>query len=153
MAAMSSVRINQSAPRFPLAQPAQAAGVVRAANDGFDARRPQVVLQRGSTGAGVRSLQAQLLKAGFLTQRDITSGPGVYGPRTEQGVRAFQRSVGLPETGVAGAATLSALSSGTRFTAAPASRAQTQPVPLSAVRAKLSQTFTEEPTEPIAVPL
>jgi peptidoglycan hydrolase-like protein with peptidoglycan-binding domain len=87
----------------------------------------------------VRSLQSQLLKAGYLTARDVTSGPGVFGPRTEQGVRAFQRSVGLAETGVAGATTLSALASGTRF--------------ISAVRAKLSQTFTEEKTEPMVVPI
>lgn len=137
---MSSLRVNRSAPRLPVAQSAAGSRVVRAvANDGFDTRSPAVVLQRGSTGSAVRSLQSQLLKAGFLTTRDITSGPGVFGPRTEQGVRAFQRSVGLAETGVAGATTLSALASGTRF--------------LSAVRAKLSQTFTEEKTEPMAVPI
>ncbi len=141
---MALVRLTSSMPRSNVAQPAPTPRLVRAANDGFERRRPQVVLQRGSTGSAVRSLQGQLLKAGFLTQRDITSGPGVYGPRTEQGVRAFQRSVGLPQTGVAGAATLNALSSGTRFT---------QPVAISAVRAKLSQTFTEETTEPMAVPI
>jgi peptidoglycan hydrolase-like protein with peptidoglycan-binding domain len=116
--------------------------------DGFEGQPSSVALQRGSTGPAVRALQAQLVKTGFLKPADVATGPGVYGPRTEQGVRAFQLSNGLPPTGVAGSATLRALASGTRF----AGPAITQPLMARTTPTSI-ELFTEEPTQPIAVPL
>jgi peptidoglycan hydrolase-like protein with peptidoglycan-binding domain len=62
-------------------------------------------LQPGSSGTEVAQLQSQLSALGFYNA-EIT---GYYGPLTEAAVREFQRSRGLPVTGVAGSATLVAL--------------------------------------------
>jgi peptidoglycan hydrolase-like protein with peptidoglycan-binding domain len=119
-----------------------------APTDGFEGQPSTVALQRGSTGPAVRALQAQLVKTGFLKHADVATGPGVYGPRTEQGVKAFQLSNGLAPTGVAGSATLRALASGTRFVGP----SITQPLMARATPSSI-ESFSEEPTQPIAVPL
>lgn len=56
-------------------------------------------LRRGDTGTGVADLQTRLRQLRYY------DGPvnGSFGPRTEEAVRFFQRSQGLPEDGVAGA--------------------------------------------------
>jgi peptidoglycan hydrolase-like protein with peptidoglycan-binding domain len=51
-----------------------------------------VLLQRGSTGPEVKALQQKLVLLGFLKQKDMATGPGVYGPRTAAAVLEFQRS-------------------------------------------------------------
>lgn len=66
-------------------------------------------LQAGSTGPAVLSLQKKLAAKGYLSASSLATGPGVYGPRTQAAVRAFQKAWGLPITGVAGAHTLAAL--------------------------------------------
>ena len=55
-------------------------------------------LARGSRGADVRQLQAQLRRAGF------DPGPldGSFGPRTEAAVRRFQQARGLDDDGIVG---------------------------------------------------
>lgn len=68
-------------------------------------------LQPGSTGPAVLSLQRRLLAKGYLSAAALATGPGVFGPRTQAAVRAFQKAYGLPVTGVAGAHTLAALNS------------------------------------------
>jgi N-acetylmuramoyl-L-alanine amidase len=131
-----------------------------AALDGFEApRRPTVAtLHRGSTGPAVRALQDRLVKAGALTPADVATGPGVYGPRTEAGVRRFQASVGLPVTGIAGPETQAALASASRFQAdrkagRPVEDVPTQPTLTAQVHARLSDTFAEEVTAPVGVGL
>ncbi len=132
-------------------QPGSSRGVAKA--DGFEHAPPAATLQRGSTGPAVRALQSQLVKIGFLKQADVATGPGVFGPRTEQGIKSFQLSVGLTPTGVAGPATLTALASGTRFVGLERPRPPvTQPVMARATSSAL-EAFTEEPTQPIAIPL
>ncbi len=69
----------------------------------------ETTLQAGSTGSLVLSLQKNLAARGFLSTAALATGPGIYGPRTQAAVRAFQTSVGLPATGVAGPYTLAAL--------------------------------------------
>lgn len=54
------------------------------------------VLRRGSRGPMVVRLQNGLNRAGF----NVGTVDGLFGTRTQAAVRAFQRSVGLPETGV-----------------------------------------------------
>jgi murein L,D-transpeptidase YcbB/YkuD len=53
------------------------------------------VLQVGSKGAAVRTLQQLLNKAGVKCATD-----GDFGPKTEQAVKEFQKKVGLAETGI-----------------------------------------------------
>ena len=114
------------------------------------------LLQRGMTGAGVSKLQQQLVAAKFMSVDDQRSGPGVYGPRTEAAVKRLQAYVGLPVTGIAAPSTLAALASGVRFQPAPAKTRDpesTMPVALARVHAKLSETFTDEVTQPMGRPV
>jgi peptidoglycan hydrolase-like protein with peptidoglycan-binding domain len=53
-------------------------------------------LRRGARGEDVRKLQQALTAAGFKTTVD-----GIFGPKTEASVRAAQKKLGLPVTGVA----------------------------------------------------
>ena len=54
------------------------------------------VLRRGSRGPMVVRLQNGLRRAGF----DLGTVDGLFGTRVQAAVRAFQRSMGMPETGV-----------------------------------------------------
>lgn len=119
--------------------------------DGFERKSTSVlVLQRGMTGAVVTALQQKLVSAKFMSQNDFRSGPGVYGPRTEAAVRRLQTFVGLPVTGVAGPSTFSALNSGTRYQERPEI---TSPISMNTVHARLSETFSDDVTQPIGVPI
>jgi hypothetical protein len=64
-----------------------------------------VVLRRGARGAEVRQVQEALVALGYSTTID-----GRFGPATAEAVKSFQTSSGLIDDGVAGPATLSALS-------------------------------------------
>ncbi len=78
--------------------------------DGFERPAPPLPpLTRGMTGARVQALQQKLLAGRFITNADFRSGPGVFGPRTQAGVERLQQKLGLPVTGVANAATVTAL--------------------------------------------
>lgn len=69
-------------------------------------------LKRGSEGPEVRHVQERLLALGFMSRRDFDTGPGVFGPRTEAAVSAFQASRKLAVDGVVGPRTLAALNAG-----------------------------------------
>lgn len=56
-------------------------------------------LARGATGEPVRVLQDHLVKAGLMTQAEVDTGPGVFGPRTARALSQLQASQGLPVTG------------------------------------------------------
>ena len=142
-----------SAVARPAAAPAAAA---KRPVDGFERKSVTTaqVLQRGMTGAAVTKLQQQLVSARFLSSNDFKSGPGVYGPRTEAAVKRLQAHVGLPATGIAGPSTQAALQSGVRFEPSrpvPAANDAevTSPLRRSAVHARLSETFTDEVTQPM----
>ena len=47
-------------------------------------------LTRGSTGAAVSTLQKALMEAGFMTQEQVDTGPGFFGPLTELAVSKWQ---------------------------------------------------------------
>jgi putative peptidoglycan binding protein len=66
---------------------------------------PTVVLKPGMTGADVKALQRALASAGHSPG----SVDGVYGPKTEQAVSAFQQAQGITVDGVYGAETQKAL--------------------------------------------
>ncbi len=110
------------------------------------------LLQRGMTGAAVTQLQQKLVTAKFMSLNDLKSGPGVYGPRTEAAVKRLQAHIGLPATGIAAPSTLAALASGARYE--PVREPElTTPISLSLVHARLSETFTDEVTQPMGRPM
>lgn len=64
-------------------------------------------LAYGSSGADVRALQEQLRAAGYNIAAD-----GIFGPATQNAVRAYQQANGLQVDGIVGNQTRSALSGG-----------------------------------------
>jgi peptidoglycan hydrolase-like protein with peptidoglycan-binding domain len=65
-------------------------------------------MKRGSKGAEVLQLQAVLLVLGHMTQAQLKTGPGNFGPQTEQSLKKFQAKHGVPATGVYGPLTRAA---------------------------------------------
>lgn len=70
---------------------------------------PQENLGRGSFGESVQNLQDGMVKLGYMTQDQVNTGPGMYGPKTEAAVRALQARNGLEPTGSFDAATRAAM--------------------------------------------
>src|SRR4051794_16309017 len=70
---------------------------------------PHPTLKRGSQGSSVRVMQALLVKTGSMSKTAMATGPGVFGPRTEAAVVAFQKKHHLSVNGVYDAATAKAL--------------------------------------------
>lgn len=56
---------------------------------------PTTNLQPGQTGPEVKKLQEFLLSQGLLTQQQIASGPGIYGPQTTAAVKKWQQANGV----------------------------------------------------------
>lgn len=61
-------------------------------------------LKLGMSGSAVKTLQSNLMKRGYLKSAD-----GKFGKNTQTAVKLFQKHAGLPQDGVAGATTQSAL--------------------------------------------
>lgn len=95
-----------------------------------------MVLKRGSTGPEVRDVQRRLYELAY------NPGPidGVFGPRTESAVRAFQRDSRLVPDGIVGPRTRANLE-------APQCRATSRPMALSPSR-PARQEATGPPGEP-----
>src|SRR5262245_22179269 len=55
---------------------------------------PGVDLKRGSSGAAVKQLQRALVKLRLMTQAQMNTGPGIFGPLTESSLKRFQRAHG-----------------------------------------------------------
>lgn len=79
---------------------------------------PVAGLERGASGAAVLELQRTLVGVGVLREVDLLGGAGIFGPRTEAAVIAFQRVKGLPQTGYYGPLTAAALGHSTVAAAA-----------------------------------
>lgn len=73
-----------------------------------DAKRP--TLRRSSRGADVRTLQGELIIRGYDIGR--TGIDGIYGAKTVEAVKSFQRSEGLVADGICGAKTWAAIFKG-----------------------------------------
>ena len=69
-------------------------------------------LRRGDQGSAVSSLQDALVALGYMTAAEKATGPGIFGPRTESAVMAFQRAKGLTVDGIVGPQTGGALQGG-----------------------------------------
>lgn len=65
----------------------------------------EALSRQGSTGTQVRQIQRRLISLGYLSGGE----DGVYGEKTADAVRRFQRAKGLDADGVAGVVTLTAL--------------------------------------------
>ena len=70
---------------------------------------PSAELVRGSRGSAVVSLQKDLVRLGFMTQAQMDTGPGHFGPRTEKALEAFQKAKGLAADGIYGPKSRAAL--------------------------------------------
>jgi peptidoglycan hydrolase-like protein with peptidoglycan-binding domain len=57
-------------------------------------------LSQGDKGPAVKHLQDRLVALGFMTQQQVQTGPGVFGPKTREALRAFQQDHGLEPSGV-----------------------------------------------------
>jgi LAS superfamily LD-carboxypeptidase LdcB len=66
-------------------------------------------LEKGYRGQDVKELQSKLVSLGYMSQADMNTGPGVFGPRTQKAVEQFQAANGLKDDGVVGPGTRSAL--------------------------------------------
>ena len=62
-------------------------------------------LERGQENEAVRVWQTKLVRAGYLTQSQMDTGPGTFGPQTQAATIAFQQNNGLNVSGKIGVAT------------------------------------------------
>ncbi len=69
---------------------------------------PEGDLEKGAKGAAVKQLQTALVKTGHLSQADMNTGPGIFGPKTEAALKKFQAANGVPNTGYYGPLTRAA---------------------------------------------
>ncbi len=76
-----------------------------------DAEKPadSLVLKKGESGDDVKKLQDSMVALGYMTMEKIGGGYGKYGPQTAGAVKAFQKHLGLDETGEFGDAERSAV--------------------------------------------
>ena len=63
---------------------------------------PKTNLQPGQTGSEVKKLQDFLVQNGYLSQAQVNTGYGTYGPQTTAAVKAFQQANGVDNSSGAG---------------------------------------------------
>ena len=63
---------------------------------------PTQALQPGTKGDQVLALQKYLVSQGLLTQAQMDTGPGIYGPQTTAAVAALQANLGVDNSGGVG---------------------------------------------------
>jgi murein DD-endopeptidase MepM/ murein hydrolase activator NlpD len=68
-------------------------------------------LSFSDTGAEVEKLQEDLVSLGYLTQEDVNTGIGIFGPKTETAVKQLQSDFQIEQDGVVGSDTTKALQS------------------------------------------
>lgn len=80
----------------------------RAPVDDSTQQRPDGLLRKGDSNSAVHNLQSRLNALGY----NCGAVDGIFGNRTRDAVRAFQRDAGLDDDGIVGPKTLAALNSG-----------------------------------------
>lgn len=70
---------------------------------------PSQNLAPGNEGSAVLQLQRALIRLGLLTNAQVQTGPGIYGPRTTAAVKTFQKRHGISTTGNYGPTTRAAM--------------------------------------------
>ena len=93
---------NASTPVGGAAPATTAAPVVSGGSAQTSLVPPHINLQPGSTGGDVSALQAYLKSKGLLTDAQIATGPGIYGPATTAAVAKLQQQLGVDAGGNAG---------------------------------------------------
>jgi hypothetical protein len=76
---------------------------------------PTTSLQPGSQGAAVKQLQDYLVSQGLMTQAQVNTGYGIYGPQTTAAVKVLQQRLGVDNSsgpGYWGPKTLAAVQGG-----------------------------------------
>lgn len=91
---------------------------------------PTTSLQPGATGTSVKQLQDYLVSKGYMTQAQVNTGYGTYGPQTTAAVKAMQSALGVNNSsgpGYYGPQTISAVQSSNNVASAssPASSTST----------------------------
>lgn len=66
-------------------------------------------LRRGDRGPEVEILQHELIDLGHMSVEAFGTGPGIFGPRSEGALRAFQAAIELNPSGVCDATTRAAI--------------------------------------------
>jgi peptidoglycan hydrolase-like protein with peptidoglycan-binding domain len=105
-----------------------------AENGTYDEPTQEIIRQvnagvgRGSRGNVVRGMQNRLVSLGLMTVGQVASGPGIFGPQTEEALKMFQRVHGIDPNGVLTDETYQAL-----LTASPAPVSTTAPAPSTSV--------------------
>jgi peptidoglycan hydrolase-like protein with peptidoglycan-binding domain len=56
---------------------------------------PKVVVKRGDRGQDVLALQQTLVSLGYLTDEQLATGPGIFGPQTQAALQEMQTSAGI----------------------------------------------------------
>jgi N-acetylmuramoyl-L-alanine amidase len=70
---------------------------------------PPAGLREGDKGPKVKQLQDALVQLKYLTKAQVSTGPGIFGAKTEAAVKKFQADHKLPTTGFYGEQTHAAL--------------------------------------------
>jgi peptidoglycan hydrolase-like protein with peptidoglycan-binding domain len=71
---------------------------------------PKTDMKRGVEGPEVLKLQKALIQLGYMTQAQVNTGPGIFGPMTEKAVAKFQKDQGIsPNSGIFGPKTRAAM--------------------------------------------
>lgn len=91
---------NQMPDRAPNAEEQahmQKYGTPQDATNQSQSQLPNINLQPGSTDkAAVKQLQQYLVSQGYMTQEQMDTGPGIYGPQTKSAVGKLQKTLNLP---------------------------------------------------------
>ncbi|NOK19953.1 peptidoglycan recognition protein family protein [Corallococcus carmarthensis] len=102
-------RATSSAPATSATAPRTNAVAPRAAAASTAVTAPPAGLGKGDSGTKVRQLQQGLVKLGYLTQAQMNTGVGSFGPATEAAVKKFQGDHKIATTGYYGEQTAAAL--------------------------------------------
>lgn len=118
-------------PLTPAAPAILATPATLAATTAKSSTFPSAALQPGSTDtASVRALQDYLVSQGYMTQEQVNTGYGTYGPQTTAAVAALQKAKGVDNSsgvGYFGPKTIAALQGGAPATPGGAPATPTAP--------------------------
>jgi peptidoglycan hydrolase-like protein with peptidoglycan-binding domain len=93
---------------MPVRPPSQRS-VTTASTPGASLPVPAAGLKYGMQGPEVAKLQRALVRLGYMTQAEMATGPGTFGPRTLRALAAFKQAHGLRPVGVFGEKAAAAL--------------------------------------------
>lgn len=115
---------------------------------------PTKQLSPGDQGEDVKQLQAYLVSKNYLTQAEMDTGPGIYGPKTTAAVARLQKDLGVDNTtgvGYYGPRTLEAITK-SGLTAAPASATPIPPNPSTLNSTNITPTTPMNFSSPASTP-